>query len=301
MKARVFTLTIAILLVIVFVPIAVVHANDTIRVTINNQQVSFEGQGPVLVEGRTLVPIRGVFEVLGFDVTWNNATQQATLIGAEAVIVVTVDSRTFTTNGISHSLDVPAQVIGGRTMLPIRAVLESVGYYFGWDGTTSTVLISSVPLPPLPSLPPAPAPNPQPAPTPGAINPAEFERRVFELTNEERVRYGLTPFIWNDTLANLSRAHSIDLAVNNIMGHIGSDGSHPGERTDRAGITWSYLAENVAAGRSDPATVVAGWMNLPGHRANILNPNLTHLGVGFYQLEGSQFRYYSTQKFATIH
>jgi hypothetical protein len=80
---------------------------------------------------------------LGFDVAWNAEAQQATLSRANDTIVITIDSATFTANGTTHTLDVPAQIINGRTMLPIRAVLESVGYSLGWDEATRTVLITA--------------------------------------------------------------------------------------------------------------------------------------------------------------
>ena len=130
--------------VLLLVPMLPLHANE-INVAIDGQQVNFVDQGPVIVDGRTLVPVRGVFEALGFDVDWNQDTQTATLRSANHEVVITVGSVAFTTNGISHALDVPAQIIGGRTMLPIRAVVESVGYYVDWDGATSTVIISSKP------------------------------------------------------------------------------------------------------------------------------------------------------------
>lgn len=119
-------------------------ANDyaPINVSINGQQLSFAGQNPAIVDGRTLVPVRGVFEALGFDVNWNASLQQATLTRGGDVVIITVGSDAFTTNCVYHTLDVSAQIIGGSTMLPIRAVLESVGYYVEWDATTNTVLIS---------------------------------------------------------------------------------------------------------------------------------------------------------------
>ena len=55
-----------------------VYAADNIRVTINGQQVTFDGQSPVIVNGRTLVPVRGVFEQLGFVVGWDGEARQAT-------------------------------------------------------------------------------------------------------------------------------------------------------------------------------------------------------------------------------
>jgi len=111
-------------------------------VLVNGTAVNFTDQPPVIVDGRTLVPVRGVFEALGFDVSWNQGARQATLSRANDTIVITLGNATFTTNGASHTLDVPAQIIGGRTMLPIRAVLESVGYELAWDENTRTIIIS---------------------------------------------------------------------------------------------------------------------------------------------------------------
>ena len=114
-----------------------------VHVTIDGRQVSFTDQGPTIVDGRTLVPVRGVFEELGFEVNWEQDTETARLIRSEHEVALTIGSATFITNDESRTLDVPAQIIGGRTMLPIRAVLESVGYSVGWVQETNTVSISS--------------------------------------------------------------------------------------------------------------------------------------------------------------
>ena len=142
---------------------------------------------------------------------------------------------------------------------------------------------------------PTPAPIPNLAP---AINVSEFERRVFELTNAERAKHGLQPLIWDEALARASRLHSEDLARNNLDGHIGSDGSSRGERARREGWKNIDVAENCTYGRNTPEDAVESWMNSPPHRANILDSRTTHIGVGFAQLDGSQYRYYTTQKFS---
>jgi len=90
--------------------------------------------------------MRGVFEHLGFDVTWNNAIRTAAFISAEHEVIITIGSYAFIANGASYILDAPAQIINGYTMLPIRAVLESVGYFVGWNADTRTVLISGEPI-----------------------------------------------------------------------------------------------------------------------------------------------------------
>jgi len=117
---------------------------NEITVTIDGTPVNFAGQPPATVSGRTLVPARGVFEALGFAASWSPATQQATLTRGNDTIVLTIGSATFTHNGVNRTLDVPAQIIGGRTMLPLRAVLESVGGYgMRWDAATRTVVITT--------------------------------------------------------------------------------------------------------------------------------------------------------------
>lgn len=113
-----------------------------ISVTVNGQAVTFRDQNPANVDGRVLVPVRGVFEMLGFDVNWNRDTEQVTLTGENYTVVMTIGSDVFTTNGTSHRLDVPAQIIGGRAMVPIRRPLESVGFNVRWDGATETVVIT---------------------------------------------------------------------------------------------------------------------------------------------------------------
>ncbi|MCL1845206.1 MAG: copper amine oxidase N-terminal domain-containing protein [Defluviitaleaceae bacterium] len=191
-KKRIFTLFLAVALAIVAISI-VAMADDEIRVTVAGQVVDFPGgQGAVLVDGRTLVPVRGVFEMLGFEVDWDAETRTTILISAEHEVHITIDSDVFIANGASYTLDVPAQLIGGRTMVPIRLPLESVGYYLDWDGTARTVLIASesaastqptaraglpdaTPAPvaaptPTPSPAPSPTPAPEPTPTPVAGN-----------------------------------------------------------------------------------------------------------------------------------
>jgi len=142
MKKNFFALGILLLLIFALVPTTVIHANE-ISVTVNGERVNFTGQQPVIVDGRTLVPVRGVFEMMGFEVDWEPDRQRAILISDEHVVSIYIGYTTFVSNDVNHGLDVPAQIINGSTMLPIRAVLESVGYSLDWDESTSTVVITS--------------------------------------------------------------------------------------------------------------------------------------------------------------
>lgn len=141
MKKYCAKLLIIILILSVAMPVTL-QANTGITVTIDGERVIFADQTPVIVGGRTLVPLRGVFEALGFYIEWNNDTRTAYLFGFGIVISITIGSYVFTLNGVEHALDVPAQIINGRTMLPIRAVLENVGFGLDWNDATRTVVIT---------------------------------------------------------------------------------------------------------------------------------------------------------------
>ncbi|MCL2456475.1 MAG: cellulase family glycosylhydrolase [Defluviitaleaceae bacterium] len=116
---------------------------DEISVSIDGAAVIFDGQGAAIIDGRTLVPVRGVFETLGFEVVWENATRTAVLKNDSHELRITIDREIFSANGENKILDVPAQLVHGRTMVPIRLPLEAVGFDVGWENSTRTVLISS--------------------------------------------------------------------------------------------------------------------------------------------------------------
>jgi len=118
-----------------------------IAVEIDGQEVVFPGQQPTVVEGRVLVPVRGVFEKLGYIVGWDKSKQTVLLANEENTVTITVGKLSFTTNGVAYTLAVPAQAVNGRTMLPFRALLESVGCGVVWDAGRKTVLVYSGGLP----------------------------------------------------------------------------------------------------------------------------------------------------------
>ncbi|MET7678583.1 CAP domain-containing protein [Streptomyces seoulensis] len=118
--------------------------------------------------------------------------------------------------------------------------------------------------------------------------------RVVELVNAERAKVGCSPVKLNSTLTKAAQDHSADMAAHNTMSHTGSDGSDPGSRITAAGYRWSAYGENVAYGYTTPEQVMAGWMDSPGHRENILNCSYQEIGVGLAQ-PGS----YWTQDFGT--
>ncbi|MDN5859407.1 MAG: CAP domain-containing protein [Pseudonocardia sp.] len=103
---------------------------------------------------------------------------------------------------------------------------------------------------------------------------------VVTATNAERARHGLAPLTVDTRLTTAARAHSADMVNRGFFAHDDPDGRGVDHRVRAAGYAFSVVAENIAAGQRGAAEVVAGWMNSPGHRANILHRDVRQIGVG---------------------
>lgn len=122
---------------------SVEFAEEEIKIMINGERI-YPDSAPLLVNDRTLVPIRAVAEAMGYSVEWIEESQR--------VIMTSMDGKTQLSFGIGDSyalknlserisLDVPANIYGERTYLPLRAVAESMDAFVDWDDATQTVLI----------------------------------------------------------------------------------------------------------------------------------------------------------------
>lgn len=140
----------------------------------------------------------------------------------------------------------------------------------------------------LPSL-----PENKPENTPDEEN--SFEFQVLNLVNKERTQRGLSPLNYSYELEKVAKAHSLDMASRNYFSHNSPEGKTPFDRIKNAGISYNSAGENIAAGQKSPEEVVNGWMNSPGHRANILNSNYTKMGIGV--IYGGSYGIYWTQLF----
>ena len=117
-----------------------------------------------------------------------------------------------------------------------------------------------------------------------------FEQEVLRLTNIERADRGLAPLQLNPTLMMSARFKAQSMADLNYFSHENPVYGHF-TNISREVFNIAVSSENVARWQRTPSEVVTAWMNSPGHRANILNPDWTEIGVGF-------FKYRWTQKFA---
>jgi uncharacterized protein YkwD len=145
-----------------------------------------------------------------------------------------------------------------------------------------------------------PAPT-RPAPTSSTAVPPPSSggvtAQVVALTNAERAKAGCGPLAVDATLTSVAQAHSQDMASNDYFSHDSQDGRTPFARMTAAGYRYSTAAENIAAGQRTAQDVMTGWMNSPGHKANILNCALTQIGVG--HATGGSYGVYWTQDFGT--
>ncbi|MGN9865788.1 CAP domain-containing protein [Bacillus swezeyi] len=119
-----------------------------------------------------------------------------------------------------------------------------------------------------------------------------YEKEVVELTNAERKKQGLKPLTLDEKLSKVARTKSQDMKDNNYFDHNSPTYGSPFDMMKKFGISYRTAGENIAKGQRTPQEVVKAWMNSEGHRKNIMNPDFTHIGVGYVK-DGN----YWTQQF----
>lgn len=120
--------------------------------------------------------------------------------------------------------------------------------------------------------------------------------QVLNLVNQERANAGLNPVVANVTLENEADEYACELIGDNFFAHENPvTGSTLKDRAAAFNYQFSVIGENLAAGQKSPEEVMAAWMNSPGHRANILDPRFTQLGVAVRS--GGQYGLYWVQEF----
>lgn len=392
-------------------------------VTINGRVMSFD-VSPVIENGRTLVPLRDIFEALGAVVDWDGAARTVIAQKNNTTVRLTIGSNIAYRNNDRLTLEVPPRLVQDRTLVPVRFVAESLGATVAWDEDNYTVEINSqselavngiaIGDPVSRALDKLGEPARQDLSKYGfnwyiynqdyanylqvgvqngqvvglysnsgnwqmlegigpgasrqdvrekfgqplseirkgttiyAVEDAEnrdtylfadsyvsfmydqiengtldsvliinarveqalsgyygqpsgemrtaFANESFDLANAARMRRGLTPFKWDDGLAQVAYQHSLDMAEREFFSHINPDGRNPFDRMEAAGIRYRLAAENIAAGASDAIAAHQGWMNSPGHRSNILGES-QNLGIGV--AFGGSYHVYYTQNFRT--
>ncbi len=133
-------------------PVLMEKSDDTVILKIDSPNAIAQGEVkaidadnssvvPAIINDRTMVPLRFISENFGAEVLWNGDTREITITLGETVVKMTIDSDKFTVNGEEKTLDTPAQIYNDRTMVPVRAVLESLSKQLYWDGDNRLVII----------------------------------------------------------------------------------------------------------------------------------------------------------------
>lgn len=122
-----------------------VNAEGEIAVYVDGTQVKFDAQ-PRMIENRTMVPMRAIFEAIGATVNWNAETRTASSTFRGTTVSITVGTNVLLKNDTEIPLDVPAQVVESRTLVPVRAIAESFDCKVEWLGDIRTVRIATTDL-----------------------------------------------------------------------------------------------------------------------------------------------------------
>ncbi|MFG1709897.1 CAP domain-containing protein [Nonomuraea sp. M3C6] len=182
----------------------------------------------------------------------------------------------------------------GRITLALRC-RPGTYYATATDYRGHSVKSRAVKLSCTPASTPTPTPT-TPPPASGTVGTPE-ENEVLRLTNVARAQGGCRPLKHDPQLRTAAFGHSDDMAKQNYFDHASKDGRSFMDRIKASGFTGgTAFAENIAFGQPSPASVVQGWMNSPGHRANIMNCAYNLIGVG--AARNPQGRIYWSQDFA---
>jgi len=122
-----------------------------IKVYLDGELLSFDVP-PRIEQGRTLVPLRAIFEAMGATVDWDQSSQIVTATRQEVIVQLPIGSKSPTVNGIVWPLDVPAKIVGDRTLAPLRFVGEAFGGKVEWNEAERTIHIESPEPPSTPAV-----------------------------------------------------------------------------------------------------------------------------------------------------
>ena len=113
-----------------------------VTVVLDGKVLEFD-QKPLVEAGRTLVPVRKIFETLGAVVDYDEATETVISRKDDVIIVMQINNDVMFVNSTPVQLDVPAREVNGRTLVPLRAISDAMDVEVGWDGDTQTATLTS--------------------------------------------------------------------------------------------------------------------------------------------------------------
>lgn len=121
--------------------ITVANGAQPVNVELDGNLIEFETAQPIIKDNRTLIPLRGLFEKMDYEISWNANLKAAVLSKDGNTISIRNDKEYIVVNGIQKEVDVPAQIIDEYMMIPLRAVADSTGALVNWDAENKTAQI----------------------------------------------------------------------------------------------------------------------------------------------------------------
>ena len=140
-KKRIISIMIALFIVLGMFG-ATTFASSGVTVILDGKTLPFDVP-PQIMNGRTMVPLRAIFEAMGATINWDGNTQTVTATKSDTVVVLKIGSTSPTINGKIVTIDQPGVIVNGRTLAPLRFVAEAFGGKVEWNGGTQTATITS--------------------------------------------------------------------------------------------------------------------------------------------------------------
>ena len=125
--------------------VSAASSSEHICVFVDNKQVEFDVE-PQLIGGRTMVPLRAIFEELGATVNWDENTKTVTAYNEAYIVKCTINQNQIYVNNIAKEIDVAPMVVDGRTLVPVRFIAEAFQCKVEWNADTFSVNITSQPI-----------------------------------------------------------------------------------------------------------------------------------------------------------
>lgn len=225
------------------------------------------------VSGEPMIAVRAFFEGAGYTVQWNSDLSCAVVFDSDLNIGLYEGQSYIYLNGHGQGLSSEVSIDNGTLVMPIDAAVKALDASLVYLNDSAYLTSTEV------------------------NDCSTWQLEVLTLTNAERKKRGLAPLIWNPDLAKVAEAHCRDMSDRGYFSHETPEGLAPLDRAASAGISFRAIAENIAAGQPDPEAVMECWINSPKHLENIMDPDLTELGVAF--VRGGRYGIYWAQDFIT--
>ena len=223
------------------------------------------------VNGEPMLAVRSFFECAGYTVQWNSELSGVTVFDSDKRIGIYEGLSFIYINDTVSRISAAPSIDDGTLVMPLDAAVKALNAELTYRGNDAYLTSSET------------------------TDCSAWQYEVLFLTNLERANAGLPSLVWSVELARLAEAHCADMADRGFFAHVTPEGVTPLDRARAAGIEFTGIAENIAAGQPDPSSVVQSWMNSPNHRANIMDPNLTELGIAY--VRGGRYGIYWAQEF----